>query len=150
MHAHRGIVYHASPSLLSNFYLLLYSPYFKISFGSLLRRRAQDYNLTIVMRMGYICAISHFHYNLGGKKNATEFLMPSILHEHFFPMSSGYFSMDNAVGECCNWSFYSLHHNPMTISLSSPKITSGKYYDLQLATIQKPVIYRYCTYLENQ
>lgn len=34
--------------------------------------------------MGYVCAISHFHYNLCGKSNVTEFLMSYILHEHFF------------------------------------------------------------------
>lgn len=79
-----GEVYHASPLLLSSFYLLLYFPYFKISFNILLRRRAQDYNLTIVMRMGYVCAISHFHYNLCGKSNVTEFLMSYILHELSF------------------------------------------------------------------
>lgn len=83
-HKNAGTVYHASPLLLSSFYLLLYFPYFKISFSILLRRRAQDYNLTIVMRMGYVCAISHFHYNLCGKSNVTEFLMSYILHEHFF------------------------------------------------------------------
>lgn len=106
-HKNAGAVYHASPLLLSSFYLLLYFPYFKISFSILLRRRAQDYNLTIVMRMGYVCAFSHFHYNLCGKSNVTEFLMSYILHEHFFFfVSSCYISMDDAVAEHCNFDLF--------------------------------------------
>jgi len=106
-HKNAGAVYHASPLSLSSFYLLLYFPYFKISFSILLRRRAQDYNLTIVMRMGYVCAFSHFHYNLCGKSNVTEFLMSYILHEHFFfPASSCYISMDDAAAEHCNFDLF--------------------------------------------
>lgn len=121
-HKNAGTVYHASPLLLSTFYLLLYFPYFKISFSILLRRRAQDYNLTIVMRMGYVCAISHFHYNLCGKSNVTEFLMSYILHEHFFPVSSCYNSMDDAVAEHCNFDlFIACIMITLAISPTSPK-----------------------------
>lgn len=146
-HKNAGEVYRASPLLLSSFYLLLYFPYFKISFNILLRRRAQDYNLTIVMRMGYVCAISHFHYNLCGKSNVTEFLMSYILHEHFF------FSklLLHFNGWCCCrtlqlWSFYSLHYDHIGNFTHFPKVENILIYSLLL---QKPVFYTYCTYLEN-
>lgn len=134
-HKNAGTVYHASPLLLSSFYLLLYFPYFKISFSILLRRRAQDYNLTIVMRMGYVCAISHFHYNLCGKSNVTEFLMSYILHEHFFfPASFGYISMDDAVAEHCNFDlFMACITITLVISSTSPK---WKILDIQLAATE--------------
>lgn len=147
-HKNAGTVYHASPLLLSSFYLLLYFPYFKISFSILLRRRAQDYNLTIVMRMGYVCAISHFHYNLCGKSNVTEFLMSYILHEHFFFSSELLLHFN---GWCCCralqlWSFYSLHYDHIGHFAHFPKVENILIYSLLL---QKPVIYRCYTYLEN-
>lgn len=132
-HKNAGAVYHASPLLLSSFYLLLYFPYFKISFSILLRRRAQDYNLTIVMRMGYVCAFSHFHYNLCGKSNVTEFLMSYILHELFFfflraPATFQWMMLLQSIATLIflwlalwsHWPFQPLHK-------------SGKYCGIQLA-----------------
>lgn len=147
-HKNAGAVYHASPLSLSSFYLLLYFPYFKISFSILLRRRAQDYNLTIVMRMGYVCAFSHFHYNLCGKSNVTEFLMSYILHEHFFFSSELLLHFN---GWCCCralqlWSFYGLHYDHIGHFTHFTKVENTMICSLLL---QKLVIYRYHTYLEN-